>query len=162
MVRWIVALVALLGLLAAVAALREHYRTEASPCSISEKWDCGVVNHSPFAVIGGVWWYIRQKLSSGIVEFKPFTGLERIPVAVIGIAGYLLIGILALKRAWRTTFLAAVMGLGFSLYLSYIEARVLLIWCIYCVISLSMISLITILTFVMAIKTSKSSSAAKT
>ena len=146
----------LLGLLAAAAALREHYRTEPSPCSINDKWDCGVVNHSPYAVIGGVWWYIRQKLSSGIVEFKPFTGLERIPVAVIGIAGYLLIGLLALKRAWRITFLAAVMGLSFSLYLSYIEARVLLIWCIYCVISLSMISLITALTFIMAIKTSKS------
>ena len=159
--RWIVALVALLGLLAAVAALREHYRMEASPCSINEKWDCGVVNHSPYAALGGVWWYIRQKLSGGIVELKPFTGLERIPVAVIGIAGYLLLGLLALKRAWRITFLAAVMGLGFSLYLSYIEARVLLIWCIYCVISLSMISLITALTFIMAIKTSKSSSAAR-
>jgi len=136
-VRWIVALLALLGLLAAAAALREHYRTEPSPCSINDKWDCGEVNHSPYAMLG------------------------RLPVADIGIAGYLLIGLLALKRAWRITFLAAVMGLGFSLYLTYIEARVLQIWCIYCVISLSMISLITALTFIMAIKTSKSSSAAR-
>ncbi|HEV3041774.1 MAG TPA: vitamin K epoxide reductase family protein [Candidatus Angelobacter sp.] len=129
--RWIVALVALLGLLAAVAALREHYRTEASPCSINEKWDCGAVNHSPYAVLGNV------------------------PVAAIGIAGYFLLGLLALKRAWRTAFFAAVIGQGFSLYLTYVEARVLLIWCIYCVISLCMISLITILTFIMAVASGK-------
>ncbi|HEV2989205.1 MAG TPA: vitamin K epoxide reductase family protein [Candidatus Angelobacter sp.] len=129
--RWIVALVALLGLLAAVAALREHYRTEASPCSINEKWDCGMVNHSPYAVLGNV------------------------PVADIGIAGYLLLSLLALKRAWRTAFFAAIIGLGFSLYLTYIEARVLQIWCIYCVISLSMISLITILTLVMALRSDR-------
>jgi vitamin-K-epoxide reductase (warfarin-sensitive) len=130
-VRWIVALVALLGLLAAVAALREHYRTEASPCSINEKWDCGLVNHSPYAVLG------------------------RVPVADIGIAGYFLLGLLALKRAWRAMFFAATIGLGFSLYLTYIEARVLQIWCIYCVISLSMISLLTVLSLVMALKSGK-------
>ena len=129
--RWIVALVALLGLFAAVAALREHYRTEASPCSINEKWDCGMVNHSPYAVLGNV------------------------PVADIGIAGYLLLSLLALKRAWRTAFFAAIIGLGFSLYLTYIEARVLQIWCIYCVISLSMISLITILTLIMALRSDR-------
>jgi uncharacterized membrane protein len=130
-VRWIVALLALLGLLASVAALREHYRTGASPCSINDKWDCGEVNHSPYAVLG------------------------RVPVADIGIAGYLLLGLLALKRAWRTTFFAAVIGLGFSLYLTYIEARVLQIWCIYCVISLSMISLITILSLIKALQDDK-------
>jgi vitamin-K-epoxide reductase (warfarin-sensitive) len=130
-VRWIVALLALLGLLASVAALREHYRIGASPCSINDKWDCGEVNHSPYAVLG------------------------RVPVADIGIAGYLLLGLLALKRAWRTTFFAAVIGLGFSLYLTYIEARVLQIWCIYCVISLSMISLITILSLIKALQDDK-------
>jgi len=156
-VRWLVALVALLGLLASVAALREHYRTGDSPCSINDKWDCGVVNHSPFAVVGGVWQYFRQKLTggSGIVEFKAFTGVGRLPVADVGIAGYLLLGLLALKRAWRTVFFAAIPGLGFSLYLTYIEARVLQIWCIYCVISLSMISLITTLSLIKALRADK-------
>ncbi|HEV2965166.1 MAG TPA: vitamin K epoxide reductase family protein [Candidatus Angelobacter sp.] len=135
--RWIVALVALLGLLAATAALREHYRTEASPCSINEKWDCGIVNHSLYAIQGPV------------------------PVADIGIAGYFLLGVLALMRAWRTAFIAAVIGLAYSLYLTYIEAAKLQVWCIYCVISLSMISLITILTFVMALKSRKTSSGAR-
>ena len=153
--RWIVALLALLGLLASVAALREHYRTEASPCSINEKWDCGIVNHSPYAVVGGVWRHVRQKLSGSIVEFKPFTGVERLPVAVVGIAGYLALGILAMKRAWRIAFFASVIGLGFSLYLTYIEAHDLQIWCIYCVISLTMISLITLSNLIIALKAVK-------
>lgn len=129
--RWIVALVALAGLLAASAALREHYRTDASPCSINEKWDCGIVNHSPYAVQGSI------------------------PVAVIGIGGYLLLGVLALMRVWKMAFGAALIGLAYSLYLTHIEASVLQIWCIYCVTSLAMISLITLLTFVMALRREK-------
>ncbi|MFZ0285718.1 MAG: vitamin K epoxide reductase family protein, partial [Terriglobales bacterium] len=75
--RFFLAFIALLGFIAAGLALREHYRTDASPCSINERWDCGIVNHSPFAVMAGI------------------------PVAVIGMAGYLLMGTLALKRAYR-------------------------------------------------------------
>src|SRR5438270_582025 len=52
--RWLIMLVALVGLVASALALREHYRTGASPCSINEKWDCGTVNKSPYAVIGGL------------------------------------------------------------------------------------------------------------
>lgn len=131
--RWIVALLALLGALAAGAALREHYRTGTSPCRINDKWDCGTVNHSRYALLG------------------------RLPVADIGIAGYLLLGILALKRAWRAASFAAVVGLGFSLYLTYIEARVLWVWCIYCVISLTIISLITLLNLIMGLRSVKAS-----
>ena len=53
--RWLIAFLALAGMVAAALALREHYRTEGpSPCSINEKWDCGTVNKSRFASIGGV------------------------------------------------------------------------------------------------------------
>src|SRR5437879_5163838 len=109
--RWILLLVALLGVATSAAALREHYRTDSSPCSINDKWDCGVVNHSDYAVLAGV------------------------PVAVIGILGYALLAGLAVKRAWRLLCVAAAIGLGFSLYLTHIEARILGVWCIYCVIS---------------------------
>jgi vitamin-K-epoxide reductase (warfarin-sensitive) len=68
-----------------------------------------------------------------------------IPVAVVGIAGYLLIGILAWRRAWRLLLAATVIGLAFSLYLAHIEATILGVWCIYCAISLGDISLITLL-----------------
>ena len=121
--RFLLALIALVGFIAASLALREHYRTDASPCSINERWDCGIVNHSPFAVIHGV------------------------PVAAIGMAGYLLLGALALWRTYRLVLALAVGGLAFSIYLSHIEADILGVWCIYCVASLVAISLLTLFTF---------------
>jgi len=127
-VRWSIALLALVGLLASAAALREHYRTGTSPCSINDKWDCGIVNKSPQAVIAGI------------------------PVAGIGIAGYLLLGVLAIKKIWRSLVAASVPALAFSLYLANIEAHVLEVWCIYCVISLAAISLITLLSVAVLLK----------
>lgn len=122
--RWLIAFLALAGMVAAVLALREHYRTEASPCSINEKWDCGTVNKSRFAVIKGV------------------------PVADIGIAGYLLLAGLAIGKRWRLLAAAAVPGWAFSLYLAHIEKDILEVWCIYCVISLGMITAITLLSLI--------------
>ena len=78
----------MIGIVASSLALREHYRTEGfAPCDINAKWDCGIVNQSPYAMLAGV------------------------PVAVIGIAGYLLMGALALKRAYRLLLAAAIIGL---------------------------------------------------
>jgi uncharacterized membrane protein len=72
--------------------------------------------------------------------------LAGIPVAALGIAGYLLMAALAWRRAYRFVLAAALAGLAYSLYLAHIEAHVLGVWCIYCVISLGIISLITLLT----------------
>ena len=119
--RYILVLITLLGFTASGLALREHYRTDSSPCSINEHWDCGIVNHSPFAVLAGI------------------------PVATIGMAGYILLAALALKRAYRLFLAAAVLGLSFSLYLAHVEAHILGVWCIYCVASLAAISLLTLL-----------------
>jgi vitamin-K-epoxide reductase (warfarin-sensitive) len=118
--RYLIALLALVGMIVASLALHVHYSTETEPCSINEKWDCGIVNHSPYAVIGPV------------------------PVAAVGIAGYALMLVLALARRKRLVLLAALVGLGFSLYLTHIEKDVLLVWCVYCVTSLGIISLITL------------------
>ncbi len=119
--KYILLALAVLGIAASSLALREHYRTDVSPCDINERWDCGIVNHSPYALIHGV------------------------PVAVIGITGYLLLGILSLRRAYRLMLAGALAGLAFSLYLARIEDHVLGVWCIYCAISLGAISLITLL-----------------
>ena len=119
--RYLLLVLALLGLAASSLALREHYRPYGdSPCDINEHWDCGIVNHSPYAVIKGI------------------------PVATIGIAGYLLLGALALKRAYRLMLAFAVPALAFSLYLARIEAHDLGVWCLYCVISLGTISTMTV------------------
>ncbi len=120
---------AILGIAASSLALREHYRTYGdAPCDINDRWDCGIVNHSPYAVIHGV------------------------PVAVIGITGYLLLGVLALKRAYRIMLALALPGLAFALYLARIEAHVLGVWCVYCVISLGTISLITMLLLALVVR----------
>lgn len=124
--RYLIALLALAGTVVAYMALRIHYSTDTQPCSINEKWDCGIVNHSPFAVIAHV------------------------PVAAIGIAGYLLLAGLSLARRRALLAVAAVLALGFSLYLTHIEKDVLQVWCLYCVTSLGIISTITLLSVVWA------------
>jgi uncharacterized membrane protein len=68
-----------------------------------------------------------------------------IPVAAIGIAGYLLLGILALARRRLLLLLAALIGLAFALHLSGVERDILSVWCLYCVISQGIIALITLL-----------------
>ncbi len=64
---------------------------------------------------------------------------------MIGIAGYLLLGVLAFRKAYRAMSVAALGGLGFALYLAHIESAVLGVWCIYCVMSLGVISLQSLL-----------------
>lgn len=121
--RYLLLILAVLGVIVSSLALREHYRTYGdSPCSINEHWDCGVVNHSPYAVRFGV------------------------PVATIGIAGYILMGLLAFLRSYRLLLVPTFAGLAYSLYLANIEANVLGVWCVYCVISLGIISLMSLLT----------------
>jgi len=128
--RYVLIVLALLGLVVSTLALREHYRPfgEDAPCDINAHWDCGTVNRSPYAVI-------------------PHGAEHGIPVAVIGTAGYLLLGVLAFMRAYGLTLTFAIPALAFSLYLAYFEAspNKLGVWCIYCAISLGTISLITLL-----------------
>ena len=121
LLRFLIFLLAVAGIVVSSLAWQIHYSNKLEPCDINARWDCGIVNHSRYSMVGAV------------------------PVAAIGVAGYLLLGLLALarKRAW--TLVLALIGLGFALYLSHIEASVLQVWCLYCVISQGIIALIAIL-----------------
>ena len=119
--RWVLVVLAVAGIIVSALALREHYRTDASPCSINERWDCGIVNHSPYAMLFGV------------------------PVAVIGMAGYLLLGILAARKAYAWMLPFVLVAFAFAIHLADVESMVLGVWCIYCVISLGIISLLSLL-----------------
>ena len=119
--RYLIALLALVGVVVSVLALRVHYDNGSEPCSINEKWDCGIVNHSPYAMLGPV------------------------PIAVIGIAGYLALAGLALARQRFPLLLAVFGGLGFALRLTFLEEYVFDTWCLYCVISQTVIALMTLL-----------------
>ena len=85
------------------------------------------MNHSRFAVVGGV------------------------PVAAIGIFGYTLLGVLALFRSNRLLLAGSLLGLAFALHLTYIEARLLQVWCLYCVISQGIIALLTLFAILAAL-----------
>ena len=125
--KYILLALSILGIVAASLALREKYRPYGeSPCDINDRWDCGIVNHSPYAVI-------------------PQGSAHGLPVAVIGIVGYFVLGLFAWRRFYRSMLIFAVPALAFSLYLAHIEQSVLGVWCLYCAISLGTISLMTLL-----------------
>jgi uncharacterized membrane protein len=115
--RYLIAILALAGVVVSALALQVHYSTGVQPCSINEKWDCGIVNHSPFAEI------------------------DHVPVAAIGILGYLVMGGLALARKRFLAFLVAGAGFCFALRLTFIEQFALGVWCVDCVISQAIITL---------------------
>ncbi|HUA98636.1 MAG TPA: vitamin K epoxide reductase family protein [Terracidiphilus sp.] len=122
--RYLIAALALAGVAVASLALQVHYSTGTEPCSINTRWDCGIVNHSSYAVI------------------------DHVPVALIGILGYLAMAGLAFFRRRGFLIVASVLGMAFALHLTFIEKNVLQIWCLYCVISQGIIALITLLSIV--------------
>lgn len=119
--RYLIATLALAGLVVSYLAFRVHYSNAVQPCDINAHWDCGVVNHSPFSMLGPV------------------------PVAAIGMAGYVLIGALAFFRRRALVLAVAILGFIFAIHLSDIEEYVLQVWCLYCVISQFIILFITLL-----------------
>jgi vitamin-K-epoxide reductase (warfarin-sensitive) len=119
--RYILAILAVTGAVVSGLALQVHYTVGTAPCSINEKWDCGIVNHSSYAVVAGI------------------------PVALIGIIGYLGMVWLALARQRVVLLATSLAGLGYALYLAHIERDVIGMWCLYCVISLGIIAVIPIL-----------------
>lgn len=135
--KYILLILAIFGIIISSLALREHYREYGdSPCSINEHWDCGVVNHSPFAVLGGVF----EQLG---IPHIPLLGA--LPVATAGILGYIVMAVVALRRSYRFLLVLTLASLAFSLYLAHIEKDILQVWCVYCVMSLGIISLMSLL-----------------
>src|SRR5436190_3760434 len=127
----LIVILALAGVVVSTVVLREHYSTETSPCDINAKWDCGIVNKTPYSLLHGI------------------------PVAMIGIVGYALIGILA-GRFPILTALAALGGLAFAMRLTYFEWKVIGVWCIYCVSSQVIIACVFLVSAVAAVMARRS------
>jgi uncharacterized membrane protein len=123
----IVAILAVCGIAVSSVSLQHHYATSKTAyCDIGETFNCDIVNRSEYSSIFGI------------------------PVALIGMLGYAaLVGLATVYRERQQTpamlFSAAVAGLALALYLTYIEARVLGVWCILCLSSLALIAATTIL-----------------
>jgi|SRR5579871_2227439 len=133
--RRVILALAIIGVYLAARALQVHYSTGVTPCSINDVWDCGVVNRGPYSVMFGV------------------------PVALIGIFGYVFLFVVEALKYWRVMAVASVCALGFSLYLTHIEASILQVWCEYCVGSLITISLITLLAIIQFVLSRRSRTA---
>jgi uncharacterized membrane protein len=116
-----VALVALAGVAVSSVSLYHHFsKSKTSFCDIGQTFNCDLVNRSSYSTVLGV------------------------PVALIGILGYLFV--LALATIYREKaetpamlLIVSVAGLGFALRLTYIEGHVLGVWCILCLSSLTLI-----------------------
>jgi vitamin-K-epoxide reductase (warfarin-sensitive) len=122
-----IAVLALAGMVVSAISLQRHYAKSATAfCDFGERFNCDIVNRSEYSRVMGI------------------------PVAGIGVAGYGVLFVLATFFRSRAEtplrlLLAALAGLGFALYLTYIEGYVLDTWCILCLSSLALIAMITVL-----------------
>lgn len=123
----VVAVLGVAGILVSSVSLQHHYATSKTEyCDIGTTFNCDIVNRSSYSSLFGI------------------------PVALIGMLGYA--ALVGLATAYRRRsegplllFATAAAGLAFALYLTYIEARVLGVWCILCLSSLALITCITLL-----------------
>lgn len=143
---WILILIAVLavvGLVLSSLSLVAHYKKSPTEyCDLGENFNCDLVNRSPWSEVAHV------------------------PVAGIGVAGYMLLLVMSWMAARRPQaavlmLMAALGGLAFAAYLTYIEAYKLEVWCVLCLGSLAAISLITILSAARVVTARSSSAAAK-
>jgi uncharacterized membrane protein len=123
----LIAVLAVCGIAVSSVSLQHHFATSKTAyCDIGEAFNCDIVNRSTYSTVFSV------------------------PVALIGMLGYAaLVGLATLYRARSDApallFGGAAAGLAFALYLTYVEARILGVWCILCLSSLGLISVITVL-----------------
>ena len=119
-------ILSVIGVAISTLSLVNHYSTGTSSyCSFGDNFNCDIVNRSIYSRVLGV------------------------PVALIGMIGYVLLAVFSwLSRRGndqRGLILGgALAGLGFSLYLTYLEKYVLATWCVLCLSSLAVIALITV------------------
>lgn len=133
----IIAVLALAGVIVSAVSLQRHYAKSATEfCDFSQRFSCDIVNRSEYSKIMGI------------------------PVAGIGVAGYAALFVFA--TFWKSRLEtpnrllgAAIAGLAFALYLTYVEAYRLETWCILCLISLGLISLISLLAIAVRVRVAR-------
>lgn len=129
-----IAILAVLGIAVSSVSLDHHFRkSKTTYCDFGQSFNCDIVNRSEYSTVAGV------------------------PVAFIGILGYA--ALLAFATFYRekaetpgVLVVGSVGGLGFALYLTYIEKYVLFAWCILCLTSLAVIFSITVLSIALLMR----------
>jgi uncharacterized membrane protein len=123
----LIAVLSVGGVVVSSVSLYHHYGTsQTSYCDFGESFNCDIVNRSIYSAVFGI------------------------PVALIGVIGYF--GLLVLATFYRNRAetpkrlaVASLAGLGFAIYLTYIERFVLAAWCVLCLSSLALIFSIALL-----------------
>ena len=82
-------------------------------------------------------------MATGIHSHIPI--VSGMPVATAGILGYIVMGAVIFRRAYRWLLLLTLGSVAFSLYLAHIEKDILGVWCVYCVISLGIVCVMCLL-----------------
>ena len=132
-----IAVLSLAGAIVSGISLQRHYAKSATDfCDFSQNFNCDIVNRSEYSEVEGI------------------------PVAGIGVVGYALLFLLS--TLWRSRpetptplLVAAIAGLAFALYLTYVEAFRLHTWCILCVGSQLLIFLIAVLAAIVKLRAAK-------
>jgi uncharacterized membrane protein len=123
--RLLILFLCLCGIALSAASLHSHYATSATDyCDLNQMFNCDLVNRSKFSEVLGI------------------------PVALVGLLGYVvLLAVTATKnRVLKVLrFYMSLAGLGFAVYLAYIEEHVLRTWCLLCIGSLIAIAGITLI-----------------
>lgn len=127
---WLWAAVVLCGLGLYVSGYLAYKRMAGGSLACTRWAQCDVVNNSIYAYFLGI------------------------PISFIGLAGYLLLLALALAALWATgraqrqllwlSLLLALGGVGFSIYLTYLEVYVIEALCAWCLASAAVITLLAI------------------
>jgi vitamin-K-epoxide reductase (warfarin-sensitive) len=117
----LIAALALAGVAVSSVSLYHHYGAGGSSfCNFGPNFNCDAVNRSIYSTVDGI------------------------PVALIGVLGYLfLLALVVFSRGesgrWVWLLATSFGGLAFALYLTYIEKFVLGVWCALCLASLALI-----------------------
>ena len=140
--KYLIALLAVAGIVVSSMALRIHLMdpSQAPPCAVTEHFDCGKVNHGRFSIFPPL---PPPRFDESGASQTP--NRFHLPVAVLGIVGYGVIGLLALLEFHFLTFELAQIAFFFALFLTAVEKYVLDMWCIYCLWSQIIIATIFVL-----------------
>lgn len=98
-----------------------------------------------------------------IVNDSAYSEIFGIPVALVGVGGYLaILAVLLLEKYGKNrffkengllaVFVLGVGGFGFTLYLVYVEAFILKAWCPFCVASQITMTILFIITIVRLVR----------
>ena len=118
----------------------------------------GVAGYLTWTHLVGTDPYCGGTHSCADVQNSPYSEVAGVPVSVIGLAGYVILLALSVLRGRVDgevqfylpvlSFGAALIGVLYSAYLTYLEAFVILAWCYWCVTSAVIILAVWLLSIV--------------